>query len=164
MKTKVGNLHDGRKPTNGVYIGRGSIWGNPFKMTREDDRGEVIKKYAKWLGSQPNIVTKIKELRGKELRSFLCAKTMPRTCAIDVGPRDVFRRRHQICLPKTIESRQKQSRLILQKATLPYTHPLHAQPTRAAPSGSATARRLNSACLPSPNDFVPKPWAARKPC
>ncbi|WP_108986068.1 DUF4326 domain-containing protein [Candidatus Phycosocius bacilliformis] len=74
MKIKVGNLHDGRKPTNGVYIGRGSIWGNPFQMTREDDRGEVIKKYAKWLRSQPNIVTKIEELRGKELRCFCAPK------------------------------------------------------------------------------------------
>lgn len=74
MKTKVGNLQDGRKPTNGVYIGRGSKWGNPFKMTNEDQRGDVIKKYAKWLESQRNLIRNIDELRGKELRCFCAPK------------------------------------------------------------------------------------------
>ena len=32
-----------------VYIGRGSMWGNPFKMESEADRERVIREYKKYL-------------------------------------------------------------------------------------------------------------------
>lgn len=33
---------------DGVYIGRGSAWGNPFKITYESSREEVIKKFKEY--------------------------------------------------------------------------------------------------------------------
>lgn len=35
----------GKAPVDAVYIGRGSPWGNPFKIGTHGDRGEVIAKY-----------------------------------------------------------------------------------------------------------------------
>ena len=32
-----------------VYIGRGSLWGNPFTIGEDGDRGEVIQKYKKYI-------------------------------------------------------------------------------------------------------------------
>ena len=32
-----------------VYIGRGSIWGNPYKIGTDGSREEVIQKYRKYL-------------------------------------------------------------------------------------------------------------------
>lgn len=32
-----------------VYIGRPSKWGNPFRIGRDGDRAEVLRKYRKWL-------------------------------------------------------------------------------------------------------------------
>lgn len=34
------------------YIGRGSIFGNPFMIGRDGNREEVIKKYGKWIQKQ----------------------------------------------------------------------------------------------------------------
>ena len=42
MKTKVVNK---KTSSFDVYIGRGSKWGNPFRMKSENQRGEVIEKY-----------------------------------------------------------------------------------------------------------------------
>ena len=41
-KTVVVNL---RKERFDVYIGRGSKWGNPFRIGADGDRVEVIRKY-----------------------------------------------------------------------------------------------------------------------
>jgi hypothetical protein len=35
-----------RMPENTVYVGRGSFWGNPFKVGVDGDAKECIKKYA----------------------------------------------------------------------------------------------------------------------
>jgi hypothetical protein len=43
---KVVNL---RKEKYTHYIGRGSIFGNPFKIGKDGNRKEVIKKYEKWV-------------------------------------------------------------------------------------------------------------------
>ena len=69
-----------------VYIGRGSIWGNPFKIggvggrTRED----VIRMYRDWLWGrlQSSVFTKemLLELDGKRLACY-CA---PQACHGDV--------------------------------------------------------------------------------
>lgn len=41
--TKVVNIDKGDK--NDVYIGRGSVWGNPYAMGFDGDRDEVIRKF-----------------------------------------------------------------------------------------------------------------------
>ena len=38
---------------NATYIGRPSIWGNPFVIGKDGTRGEVIEKYERWLLRQP---------------------------------------------------------------------------------------------------------------
>jgi len=44
VETKVVNLKNYRKLYD-VYIGRGSIWGNPFIIGKDGNRSEVIEKY-----------------------------------------------------------------------------------------------------------------------
>lgn len=50
-----------------VYIGRPSAWGNPFKIGRDGDRAEVIRKYEAWLRGQPRLMARLPELRGRVL-------------------------------------------------------------------------------------------------
>jgi hypothetical protein len=55
-----------KKSKYDVYIGRGSKWGNPFKIglyTRE----ECIKLYKEWIVNQPELMASIPELSGKVL-------------------------------------------------------------------------------------------------
>jgi hypothetical protein len=63
-----------------VYIGRPSIWGNPFVIGRDGDRAEVIRKYEAWLMRHPRLLARVAELRGKVLGCF-CA---PLPCHGDV--------------------------------------------------------------------------------
>lgn len=43
------NKHRHNIPPDAVYIGRGSIWGNPFIIGKHGSRDEVIEKYVKYL-------------------------------------------------------------------------------------------------------------------
>lgn len=62
-----------------VYVGRPSIWGNPFFIGRDGTRDEVIAKYREHIG--PVLAVKAKaELRGKVLACW-CA---PLPCHADV--------------------------------------------------------------------------------
>jgi hypothetical protein len=36
----------------GVYVGRPTPLGNPFRLENEDQRGEVVARYARWLEEQ----------------------------------------------------------------------------------------------------------------
>lgn len=42
---KVHNKHAGTAPRDAVYIGRGSAWGNPFKIGVDGDRDQVCKRF-----------------------------------------------------------------------------------------------------------------------
>jgi hypothetical protein len=65
-----------------VYIGRRngrykhSIWANPFKIGKDGTREEVIQKYSDWLKTQPSLMCRVKELKGKTLACW-CA---PEAC------------------------------------------------------------------------------------
>ncbi len=65
------NKHRDHIPNNSVYIGRGSIWGNPFVIGKDGDRDEVCDKYETYLDHQiesGNITNKdLKSLQGKDL-------------------------------------------------------------------------------------------------
>lgn len=71
-----------------VYIGRAvprsglkaSEWGNPFVIGKDGTRLEVISKYRLWLASQPALVERLPELKGKVLGCW-CA---PEACHGDV--------------------------------------------------------------------------------
>ena len=56
-----------------VYIGRPSIWGNPFVIGRDGDRATVLQKYGAYLSRHPQLVERARrELRGKILGCY-CA-------------------------------------------------------------------------------------------
>ena len=68
-------------PDGAVYIGRPSVWGNPFVIGKDGDRETVIKKYEGWLLARPAMVERAKrELRGRALVCW-CA---PQACHGDV--------------------------------------------------------------------------------
>ena len=46
MTTQVVNLK--HEPYD-VYIGRPSVWGNPFRIGKDGDRPTMIRKYAQWI-------------------------------------------------------------------------------------------------------------------
>lgn len=81
MTTKVINIH--HKVSYDVYIGRGSIWGNPyshmpnttakFKVTT---REEAVNCYREYIKAQPDLLTRVCELKGKTLGCFC----MPNLC------------------------------------------------------------------------------------
>jgi len=63
-----------------VYIGRGSIWGNPFTIGKEGTREEVIQKYLDWIMKKPKLLEQLETLKGKRLGCW-CA---PKLCHGDV--------------------------------------------------------------------------------
>lgn len=70
-----------RRQAYDVYVGRPSIWGNPFQCGRHGSRDEVIALFEAWLLAQPALVTRAKaELRGKVLGCW-CA---PLRCHAEV--------------------------------------------------------------------------------
>lgn len=63
-----------------VYIGRGSIWGNPFVIGRDGTREQVIQLYYDYLLSNEYLLARIGDLKGKVLGCW-CA---PLACHGDV--------------------------------------------------------------------------------
>jgi len=55
----------GKNPKDAIYIGRGSIYGNPFIMGKDGDRKTVVNKfyhYALWrLSREPNWLDGLKD-------------------------------------------------------------------------------------------------------
>lgn len=71
QETKV--VHIKKEPYD-VYIGRPSIWGNPYSHKEDTlaefkvrDRKESIEKFEKYLTSNKELMEKVKELKGKTL-------------------------------------------------------------------------------------------------
>ena len=77
---KVLNKHKVGLPAGAVYIGRGSKWGNPFRIGADGDRAAVITKHEAWLRDQHELLRLLDELRGCDLVCF-CA---PRPCHGDL--------------------------------------------------------------------------------
>jgi len=71
MKTTIVNLKNSKYD---VYIGRGSIYGNPFRMYKESQRTEVIEKYEKYfidrIINDEHFASAIYELKGKVLGCY----------------------------------------------------------------------------------------------
>jgi len=59
-----------------VYIGRGSPWGNPFKIGVDGNRDEVIAMYEIYILQNPQLLSRLSELKGKILGCY-CA---PQRC------------------------------------------------------------------------------------
>jgi hypothetical protein len=77
---KVLNKHTADSRAGAVYIGRGSKWGNPFRIGIDGNRTAVIEKYERWLRSQHDLLRALDELRGRNLLCF-CA---PKACHGDL--------------------------------------------------------------------------------
>lgn len=69
-----------KRQSHDVYIGRPSKWGNPFQIGRDGDRDGVIRKYAEWISTRPDLLKSLGELRGKRLGCY-CA---PQACHGDI--------------------------------------------------------------------------------
>lgn len=54
-------VHCKREPYD-IYIGRPSIWGNPFEIGKDGTRTEVIQKYEDWIRTQPKLMAAAKRL------------------------------------------------------------------------------------------------------
>lgn len=67
-------------PPDAVYVGRPSPFGNPFVIGKDGTRAEVIMRYEAWLRTQPDLLARVYELRGKNLVCW-CA---PLPCHADV--------------------------------------------------------------------------------
>lgn len=67
-------------PEDAVYIGRGSKWGNPFKIGIDGNRSQVISLYEEWLKTQETLLDSIDELDGKTLVCFC----KPKQCHGDI--------------------------------------------------------------------------------
>lgn len=71
---RILNKHIHGTPAGAIYIGRGSPWGNPFVIGRDGTRDEVIAKYNAWIATQPQLLARLPELRGRELVCFCFPK------------------------------------------------------------------------------------------
>jgi len=79
MPTYVINISHGDEYD--VYVGRGTIWGNPYHIGKNGSRDEVIAKYEDWIQTQPELIEKMKkELTGRCLGCY-CA---PLKCHGDI--------------------------------------------------------------------------------
>ena len=77
-RTTVVNIRTG-EPYD-VYIGRGSPWGNPYRIGPYGSRADVITLYRVYLSKQPALLARLPELRGKRLGCY-CA---PLPCHGDI--------------------------------------------------------------------------------
>jgi Domain of unknown function (DUF4326) len=80
MMCRVLNKHRDGTPTGAVYIGRGSKWGNRFRIGADGDRATVIARHAAWLRDRHDLLRALDELRGRDLVCF-CA---PQPCHGDL--------------------------------------------------------------------------------
>ncbi len=73
-------VHCKREPFD-VYVGRPSIWGNPFKVGVDASRGYCVTMYEDWINEQPVLKERARrELRGKTLGCWC----KPEACHGDV--------------------------------------------------------------------------------
>lgn len=78
---KVYNKHKGDAPPGSVYIGRGSLFGNPFRLAVDGNREQVIAMFQDHLDKNPELQAAVKsQLKGKNLVCF-CA---PLACHGDI--------------------------------------------------------------------------------
>lgn len=76
-----------KKEKYDVYIGRPSIWGNPFSHKTDSiaefkvaSREEAVKKFEEWILTKPELLSKLFQLKGKNLGCW-CS---PKICHGDV--------------------------------------------------------------------------------
>lgn len=53
-----------------VGIVRGTVWGNPFKIGDDGDRYAVLRAHEDWLRREPELVSELWRLRGRDLACY----------------------------------------------------------------------------------------------
>jgi len=69
------------------YIGRGSIFGNPFEIGKDGTRGQVIDRYSTWFNhllKDKTFQSALLLLKGKRLGCFCKQKGAPVRCHGDI--------------------------------------------------------------------------------
>jgi hypothetical protein len=79
---QVLNKHQTGVQSDALNIGRGSKWGNPFRIGHDGVRVAVVKKNERWLRDQHPLLHTLDEFRGCDLVCF-CA---PLACHGDCLP------------------------------------------------------------------------------
>jgi len=78
------NYHDGGIPDGAVFIGRPSMWGNPYPARGRRTRAEAIELYRRWLWRQIRAgrisLEELADLHGQDLVCFC----KPKPCHGDV--------------------------------------------------------------------------------
>ena len=77
---RVHNIYHKTAPADAVYIGRGSIWGNPFVIGKDGNRDEVCNKYEAYLLKNDHLLRNLWTLAGKDLVCFC----HPKRCHGDI--------------------------------------------------------------------------------
>lgn len=72
-------VHCKKEPYD-IYIGRGSKWGNPFKIGEHGTREQVIALYCDHIGSRDDLLAALPEIKGKTLGCWC----HPKACHGDV--------------------------------------------------------------------------------
>jgi hypothetical protein len=80
QQSKMTKVVHCKKSSYDVYIGRPSIWGNPFEIGKDGTREQVIEKYREWILQQPHLLKQLSKLKGKTLACW-CS---PLNCHGDV--------------------------------------------------------------------------------
>lgn len=81
MTRRVFNKHKHDAPASAVYIGRGSPWGNPFRIGQDGDRAQVIVKFRAY--AEEKLVQDPSWLKPLHQRALLCF-CHPQACHGDV--------------------------------------------------------------------------------
>lgn len=84
MTTTLLNIKGNRKNEDYTFIGRPSVFGNPFTIGKDGSREEVVSKYREYflkrVSSDPEFKRAVEFLRGKTLGCFC----FPELCHGDV--------------------------------------------------------------------------------
>lgn len=68
-------------PRGAVYVGRSTVWGNPYRTSSKCSRTQAVAKFRAYLMSRPELLARAKaELKGWDLVCW-CA---PEACHADV--------------------------------------------------------------------------------
>lgn len=65
---RIWNKRDPNIPADAIYVGRPTMWGNPYVVGRDGTRAEVVAKHARMVESSPSLKAAAKRvLRGHDL-------------------------------------------------------------------------------------------------
>lgn len=77
---RVLNKYKDKIPSDAIYVGRPTRWGNPFRMDDRTSRESAVQQHREWLLKQDELLCSLWTLRGKDLVCF-CA---PKPCHADI--------------------------------------------------------------------------------